>query len=128
MFGIIGVVGGLYTYLRRRENRILQQQKILEEMVTERTRQLKEKKKEVELQNEEIAKKNKDITGSIYYAQRIQEAVLPDRDNLIELIPESFIFFKPRDIVSGHIDSIQPLVRPNPQIPITIKINNIRSV
>ena len=101
MFGIIGVVGGLYTYLRRRENRILQQQKILEEMVTERTRQLKEKKKEVELQNEEIAKKNKDITGSIYYAQRIQEAVLPDRDNLIELIPESFIFFKPRDIVSG---------------------------
>jgi serine phosphatase RsbU (regulator of sigma subunit) len=98
---LLVTVGGLYTYLSRREKRIMKQQKILEEMVTERTHQLNEKKKEVELQNEEIAKKNKDITGSIYYAQRIQEAILPDRNNLVELIPESFIFFKPKDIVSG---------------------------
>ena len=98
---ILGIVGGLYTYLSRRENRIMKQQKVLEEMVTERTHQLNEKKKEVELQNEEIAKKNKDITGSIYYAQRIQEAILPDRNDLEGLIPESFIFLKPKDIVSG---------------------------
>jgi serine phosphatase RsbU (regulator of sigma subunit)/HAMP domain-containing protein len=48
-----------------------------------------------------IEKKNADIQASINYAQRIQEAVLPEMDLILEKLPESFVFFKPRDIVSG---------------------------
>ncbi|MFN8256383.1 MAG: PAS domain S-box protein [Bacteroidales bacterium] len=49
----------------------------------------------------EIEKKNKDITESINYAQRIQSAIIPDTKLIKQFIPNSFIFYKPRDIVSG---------------------------
>ena len=52
-------------------------------------------------QNKEIRAKNKNIEQSINYAQRIQEAMLPDMNNLSKYLPDSFILFKPRDIVSG---------------------------
>jgi PAS domain S-box-containing protein len=44
---------------------------------------------------------NKDITDSIHYAKKIQEAILPNRKVLANNYPDSFIFYKPRDIVSG---------------------------
>ncbi len=62
---------------------------------------LNEKTREVIFQKEEIEKKNKDITDSIRYAKRIQDAILPDLEALHKIVPESFIFFQPRDIVSG---------------------------
>ncbi len=55
-------------------------------------------RKEIEL---EIEKKNKAITESINYAQRIQSAIIPDIKIIKEYIPNSFIFYKPRDVVSG---------------------------
>jgi serine phosphatase RsbU (regulator of sigma subunit) len=66
----------------------------LEKKVEERTRELREK-------NIEIASKNKDITDSINYALRIQQATLPHDEELQELIPGSFVWYLPRDIVSG---------------------------
>jgi len=51
--------------------------------------------------NETIAQKNKDITDSIKYAQRIQRAILPDKRLLNRYLPQSFILYKPKDIVSG---------------------------
>ncbi len=62
---------------------------------------LNEKTREVIFQKEEIEKKNKDITDSIRYAKRIQDAILPDVGKLKKIFPQSFIFFQPRDIVSG---------------------------
>ena len=55
----------------------------------------------IELQNQIISRKNKDMTDSIKYARFLQSAYLPSRTNFEELIPEFFIFQKPRDIVSG---------------------------
>ncbi|MCS6824809.1 MAG: SpoIIE family protein phosphatase [Cytophagaceae bacterium] len=52
-------------------------------------------------QNESITQQNINITNSINYAQRIQTAMLPQEKALHALIPDSFILFKPRDIVSG---------------------------
>lgn len=52
-------------------------------------------------QKQIIEEKNKDITDSIEYALRIQQAKLPVEAEVKELFPESFIFFRPRDIVSG---------------------------
>jgi sigma-B regulation protein RsbU (phosphoserine phosphatase) len=48
-----------------------------------------------------IAQKNKDITDSITYAKRIQKAILPDKKQFYRSLPESFILYKPKDIISG---------------------------
>ncbi len=48
-----------------------------------------------------IEEKNKDILDSIQYAQRIQLALLPSRNNIQLLFPGSFLYFQPKDIVSG---------------------------
>jgi serine phosphatase RsbU (regulator of sigma subunit)/CheY-like chemotaxis protein len=48
-----------------------------------------------------IEQKNKDVTDSLNYAKRIQYALLPDGDLLLRYFPNSFIFYRPKDIVSG---------------------------
>jgi serine phosphatase RsbU (regulator of sigma subunit) len=51
--------------------------------------------------NKEIEKQRNDITASITYAKRIQNAILPEIELIKGIFPQSFIFYKPRDIVSG---------------------------
>lgn len=51
--------------------------------------------------NKKIEKQNNSIKSSINYAQRIQAAMLPKEEQQKNLIPESFVLFKPRDVVSG---------------------------
>jgi serine phosphatase RsbU (regulator of sigma subunit) len=52
-------------------------------------------------QREELAYKNKNITDSLIYAKKIQEALIPSPVYFAKYLKESFILFKPRDIVSG---------------------------
>jgi len=49
----------------------------------------------------EIQNKNKKITESINYAKRIQTAILPNNRVINKTLPDSFILYKPRDVVSG---------------------------
>lgn len=49
----------------------------------------------------EIEHKHKEVMDSVNYAKRIQEAILPDKREIAEKLRNSFILFKPRDIVSG---------------------------
>ncbi|HYG19060.1 MAG TPA: PAS domain S-box protein, partial [Ohtaekwangia sp.] len=49
----------------------------------------------------EIQNKNKKITESINYAKRIQTAILPNNRVISRTLPDSFILYKPRDVVSG---------------------------
>ena len=56
---------------------------------------------EVVKKSELLEEKNKNITDSINYALRIQKSILPSDELLKEHFPESFILYKPRDIVSG---------------------------
>lgn len=49
----------------------------------------------------EIQEKNKAITESINYAKRIQTAILPNTKFIQEFLPKSFIFYRPKDVVSG---------------------------
>jgi serine phosphatase RsbU (regulator of sigma subunit) len=51
--------------------------------------------------SKELAAKNKKITESIHYALRIQQSVLLTETQVKSLLPDSFIFYKPLDIVSG---------------------------
>ncbi len=50
---------------------------------------------------DKLSEKNKEITDSINYARRIQTAVLPRKAFAQKLLPDHFILFKPKDIVSG---------------------------
>lgn len=83
LLGILSV----FLFIRIRTEQIQKEKRILEIKVAQRTR--------------ELAQKNKDITDSIQYANRIQEAILPTRENIFSHLPDSFIFYKPKDIVSG---------------------------
>lgn len=56
---------------------------------------------EIQNQRDHIQKQNENINKSINYAQGIQKALLPPQTSLQEIFAESFIFFRPRDIVSG---------------------------
>lgn len=61
-----------------------------------------EKQKEIaDEQKKLVEEKNKDITDSINYAKRIQRAMLPHRSDIWKAFPQSFVLFKPKDIVSG---------------------------
>ena len=65
---------------------------------------LKEKEQalnQIEKQKVELEIKDKNITDSLIYAQRIQEALLPSEDYFHRHFNDSFIFFRPKDIVSG---------------------------
>jgi serine phosphatase RsbU (regulator of sigma subunit) len=62
---------------------------------------MKVRNKEIQIQKRTIEIKNKDITDSINYAQRIQQTMLPSGEEIIGYFPESFILFLPKDVVSG---------------------------
>lgn len=62
---------------------------------------LKENKRQLEIKNELIEEKNKDINDSINYAQRIQYAIFPPLSKIEKNLNEYFILFQPKDIVSG---------------------------
>ncbi|MDP1800164.1 MAG: SpoIIE family protein phosphatase [Bacteroidota bacterium] len=57
--------------------------------------------KQIETKNEEISTKNKEIVDSINYAKKIQNTLLAHNDFLQKHLPDHFVFFKPKDIVSG---------------------------
>jgi serine phosphatase RsbU (regulator of sigma subunit)/Tfp pilus assembly protein PilF len=61
----------------------------------------KKANEELSLAYQEIELKNKDITDSINYSKRIQEASLPPKELKYRLFPDAFVLFKPKDIVSG---------------------------
>jgi serine phosphatase RsbU (regulator of sigma subunit) len=60
-----------------------------------------DQKSEIEQQKRIVEQKNKEITDSINYARRIQLAILPPEHVITTLFPESFVYFSPKDIVSG---------------------------
>ncbi len=80
----IGFILAIVTYTTRG----------LKAIITERTA-------EIVKQKEEIEYKNQNITDSINYAKKIQEAILPHYEIMSKHFPESFILYKPKDIVAG---------------------------
>lgn len=66
-----------------------------------KNKQTEEQKKIIEQQKDIVEQKNKDIIDSINYAKRIQDALLKEEEHISEHLPEHFILFKPKDIVSG---------------------------
>ncbi|MCE3228166.1 MAG: stage sporulation protein [Bacteroidetes bacterium] len=73
----------------------------LEQKVIERTEEVVRQKEEIENKNEELEILYKQVTDSIHYAKRIQEAILPPANFIAQVLPKSFVLYKPKDIVSG---------------------------
>ncbi|MDF1549043.1 MAG: tetratricopeptide repeat protein [Bacteroidales bacterium] len=77
-------------------------------LLEEQKKEIQKAKEEIEAQRDIVMEQNalvlaqkKEIEDSIIYAQNIQKAILPSRDLRDEILPEHFIFFRPRNIVSG---------------------------
>ncbi len=103
-FIILEVLTGLlmvFGLIKIRERQLIREKRVLERKVKTRTREIEDQKLEIEVQRDHIVLQNKEITDSIHYAKRIQQAVLPGKHILERSLPEHFILFKPRDIVSG---------------------------
>ena len=70
-------------------------------IISQQKEEVEKQKDLVEEQKKIVEEKNKDITDSITYAQRIQQAKLPRNEQITASLPQSFVLFKPKDIVSG---------------------------
>lgn len=82
------LVLGIFVYLKYRES---QRQKVL----------ISEQKREMQFQKELVEEKNRDIMDSITYASSIQKAIITSEEYISEMFEDAFIFYKPRDVVSG---------------------------
>jgi len=69
--------------------------------------QVKERTAKIEHQNEQLAEINAEILSSIKYAKRIQQAILPAKEQVKELLDEYFVFYRPKDVVSGDFYFIE---------------------
>jgi len=98
---ILGLVFVVYIAIRLGQKRLKAKNEWLEQVVEERTAEIQEKNKELEHSYEEIAEQKQEITDSINYAKRIQEAILPVSDEIKTHIQDYFVLFMPKDIVSG---------------------------
>ena len=104
-FGIVLLLIGGVIYLILRNNR---QKKRANTILQEKNHMISSQNEEIQRQNEEISKnleeiavKNKDITDSLTYAGTIQRAMLRDFEKHRSLMSDYFIFYAPKDIVSG---------------------------
>lgn len=120
---IVAAIVIIYGIVQLSVYRLKQAKIHLEFVVTERTAQvvkqkdeilsqkteLEQQKIEIEKFNDELSLKNKEITDSIQYAKKIQEALLVEEAGIYKLLPQCFVLYKPRDIVSGDFYWFRPL-------------------
>jgi tetratricopeptide (TPR) repeat protein len=83
---------------KQKANKELNRQKI---EVTHQAAIVRQVNHEVREKQILLEKNNRNIMASLYYAKRIQDAMLPRPDQIRASFSDYFIFFKPRDIVSG---------------------------
>lgn len=100
MYGLI-FVGTLWGSVRLSARRLRKQKEKLEEVVRERTAEVVEQKRQIETQKVDLEVAYTGIQDSIHYSQRIQQAILPTHEDIRKIVPDSFLLFYPRDIVSG---------------------------
>ncbi|MCB9225527.1 MAG: SpoIIE family protein phosphatase, partial [Crocinitomicaceae bacterium] len=91
VFALALIIFGFFQY---RTKKLRAANELLEQKVEKRTEQL-------QIAYDQIEEKNHEITDSISYAKRIQEAILPPASYIKEQLGESFVLYKPKDIVAG---------------------------
>lgn len=87
--------------LLKMRNDLAENERLLEQKVKERTEEVVLQKTEIETKNGELEILYKQVTDSIHYAKRIQEAILPAEQTIHNALKNAFVLYKPKDIVSG---------------------------
>jgi len=98
---IILLLLGFYLFVKIRTRNLKKTQLMLTQQVEERTSELREEKEKVEDQKKVIEIVNKNITDSINYAKKIQEAILPKGNKLDKYEDNLGVLYLPKDVVSG---------------------------
>ncbi len=115
--GLVVVLGFMILVIRQyRQKRAanirleIQNQEILQqkEEILAQAENLEQANSEISHQKAIIEKSHEQITASITYAKRIQEAVLPKSDLIEMLFPNHFVLYLPRDVVSGDFYFVKP--------------------
>lgn len=103
-------VGLLWNNILKMETEIIDYLELFKEKVDEKTLEIQLQKEKLEKQkqllqqkNEESEQQNKDLLDGIKYAWRIQQALLPNEATFQKQIEKGFVYFLPKDIVSGDI-------------------------
>ena len=94
--GMILIAGFLYFVFNRLK--ITRKQKTV---IEEQKEEVEAQKEKVEMAHHELEEKNNEILDSIKYAKRIQSAILPPNHIIEKYLPNSFVLYKPKDIVAG---------------------------
>ncbi len=104
MLMLAGLIFRFYK-IKQKDNKLLALQK---KRINDKNEELMQQKEEIlvqrdeiESQNKNISRKNKLITDSIRNAFRIQQAILPPESRFQDICSDYFIFYSPKDIVSG---------------------------
>lgn len=87
------------SYKRKKNDNILLSEQ--NEEIKQQNEEISVQKEEIEKQKEIIEEKNNLVMDSIYYAKNIQSVILPSKERIEKLLPEHFIFYVPKDVVSG---------------------------
>ncbi|WP_027418133.1 7TM diverse intracellular signaling domain-containing protein [Crocinitomix catalasitica] len=110
-----------YGQLQREKNqaqaialkRLEEKNTLMDEINVKLEQQVLERTKKIEEQNVKLAVINDEIVSSIKYAKRIQEAILPANDYVKALIPDSFVYYLPKDVVSGDFYFVEKIFTSN---------------
>lgn len=89
-----------FALLHMRDD-LAESERELEQKVIERTNEVVRQKEEIEKQKEIVTELYKDLKDSINYAKRLQQAILPPDEMVKSLFVDSFVLYRPKDIVSG---------------------------
>lgn len=117
-YAILAVIAGsaVWYYIKYRERALKKRQEILEQTVEDRTAEVVKQKQEAERQKSEaehqkeiVEEKQQEITDSITYAKRIQDAILPSEELIQKFLPNAFVMYRPKDIVAGDFYWMEPI-------------------
>jgi len=111
-------IGMLWGNFLKMENEIVEYLDLFKEKVDEKTKELSERnqlieaqKAELEIKKSESEERNKDLMDGMKYGWRIQNALLPSKVRFSKQVEQGFIFFQPKDIVSGDVYFTHKLTR-----------------
>jgi len=97
LFGGLGLVALFSLFVMNR----LKATRVQKVEIEQKNNILNDRNTEIAQQKDLVEQRNKEVLDSIIYAERIQSAILPPRRLVKQCLPNSFILYKPKDIVAG---------------------------
>lgn len=88
----------------QKQKNVIDEQK---QLVEKQKSSVEQQKEQIELQHHQLEETHQEISDSIKYAERLQLAILPSKEDLKEGLKDSFVLFQPKDVVSGDFYWLQ---------------------